>query len=276
MIKIAVDSNAEFMKGDKYIDYLVPISVTLGEKEFLGGINLKCDDFYGMLVNGKDFPTTSQPSPQAFTDLFEEVKANNDDLILITVSSEFSGTYQSACMAKTLVGYDRIFIVDSKTATHPMWVLTKEAYDMRESGKTSEEIFERLEKFKSKVKVIAAVDTLEFLHRGGRLSKASATIASIASVKPIMAITEEGTVIPIGKAIGKGKVMQFIINKLKTADVDKDYPVYSLYTYGTENCETLEDQMESAGFTPAERRQIGPSIGSHVGPGAYGVVFVTK
>lgn len=276
MIKIAVDSNAEFLKGDSYIDHLVPIAVSIGENEFLGGVNLKCNDFYEMLINSKDFPSTSQPSPQTFTDLFEDAKNNNDDLILITISSALSGTYQSACMAKDLIGYDRIFIIDSLTATHPMWLLAKEAYDLREKGKTTEEIVSYLESFKSKVKVIAAVDTLEFLHRGGRLSKATATIGSIASLKPILTISEEGKVVSIGKAIGKGKAMQFLLNKLKTADIDTNYPIYSLYTYGTENCEELEKQMKNKGYKSEDRRQIGPSVGAHVGPGAYGVVFVIK
>lgn len=276
MIKIAVDSNAECKQGDQIIDSLVPIAVSVGEKDFLGGVNLECDEFYEMLMNGKDFPSTSQPSPQTFTDLFEEVQKNGDDLILITISSALSGTYQSACMAKGLVGYDRIFIVDSMTATHPMWILTKAAYDMREAGKTAEEIVDALEDLKDRAKVIAAVDTLEFLQRGGRLSKAAATIGSMANLKPILTITEEGKVAPIGKALGKAKAMQFVMNKLKAVELDENYPVFSLYTYGTENCETLEAQMKDAGYNVADRRQIGPSVGAHVGPGAYGVVYVTK
>ena len=276
MIKIAVDSNAECKQGDPIIDSLVPIAVSVGDKDFLGGVNLECDEFYQMLINGKDFPSTSQPSPQYFTDLFEETQRNGDDLILITVSSGLSGTYQSACIAKGLVGYDRIFIIDSLTGTHPMWILTKAAYDMRDAGKTTDEIVDALEELKGRVKVIAAVDTLEFLHRSGRLSKTAATLGSMASLKPILTITEEGGVAPIGKALGKGKAVQFVMNQLKNTELDENYPVYSLYTYGTENCEALEAQMKEAGYNPEERRQIGPSIGAHVGPGAYGVVYVTK
>lgn len=274
MIKIAVDSNAECKQGDNIIDALVPIAVTIGEKGFLGGVNLENDDFYEMLINGKDFPSTSQPSPTTFTDLFEDAKNNGDDLILITIASALSGTYQSACMARDMVGYDRIFVIDSQLATHPMWVLTKAAYDMREAGKTAEEIVEALEELKGRIKVIAAVDTLEFLHRGGRLSKAAATIGSIASLKPILTIKEDGSLGVIGKALGRGKAMQFVMTKLKSVEIDENYPIYSLYTYGTENCEALEEQMKAAGYNPEERRQIGPSVGAHVGPGAYGVVFV--
>jgi len=276
MIRIAVDSNAECKQGDKIIDNLVPIAVTVGDKEFLGGVNLECDEFYEMLINGKDFPSTSQPSPATFTELFEDCQAKGDDLILINISSALSGTYQSACMARDMVGYDRIFVVDSMTATHPMWLLTKTAYDLREAGKTAEEIVAVLENLKGRINVVAAVDTLEFLHRGGRLSKTAATIGSIASLKPILTVDSEGKVAPVGKALGKGKAMQFVINKLKDADLDPDYPIFSLYTYGTENCEALETQMKEAGYDIADRRQIGPSVGAHVGPGAYGVVFVTK
>lgn len=276
MIRIAVDSNAECKQDAKIIDTLVPIAVTVGDKEFLGGVNLENDDFYEMLINGKDFPSTSQPSPQTFTDLYEDCRDKGDDLILITIASALSGTYQSACMARDLVGYDRIFVVDSMTATHPIWVLTKIAYDMREEGKTAEEIVAKLEEMKTKVKVIAAVDTLEFLHRGGRLSKAAATIGSIASLKPILTVKEDGSLGVIGKALGRGKAMQFVMNKLKETEIDTNYPVFSLYTYGTENCEALESQMKEAGYDVADRRQIGPSVGAHVGPGAYGVVYVTK
>lgn len=276
MIKIAVDSNGEYKLGDKYIDSLVPIAVSIGDKEFLGGVDLECDEFYEMLINGKDFPSTSQPSPQNFTDLFEDAKNNGDDLILITISSALSGTYQSACMAKEIVGYDRIFVVDSLTATHPMWILTKEAYDLRKAGKTAEEIVNKLEEMKHKIKVLAAIDTLEFLHRGGRLSKAAATIGSIASLKPIVTVSEDGKVTVIGKALGKGKAMHFIINKLKNSELDTNYPIYSLYTYGTENCESLEQQLESSGFKVRERRQVGPSVGAHIGPGTYGAIFVVK
>lgn len=276
MIRIAVDSNAECKQGDKIIDTLVPIIVTVGEKEFLGGVNLENDDFYEMLINGKDFPSTAQPAPTTFTDLYEDCRDKGDDLILITIASALSGTYQSACMAKDMVGYDRIFVVDSMTATHPIWVLTKIAYDMREEGKTTEEIVAKLEEMRKKVKVVAAVDTLEFLHRGGRLSKAVATIGSIASLKPILTVKEDGTLGMIGKALGRGKAMQFVMNKLKETEIDTSYPIFSLYTYGTENCEALEAQMKEAGYDVADRRQIGPSVGAHVGPGAYGVVYVEK
>lgn len=276
MIRIAVDSNAECKQGDKIIDSLVPIAVTVGTKEFLGGVNLECDEFYEMLINSKDFPATSQPSPATFTELFEDCQEKGDDLILITISSALSGTYQSACMARDMVGYDRIFVVDSMTATHPMWILVKTAYDFREAGKTTEEIVAVLESLKGRVKVVAAVDTLEFLHRGGRLSKAAATIGSIASLKPILTVGDDGTVTPIGKALGKGKAMQFVMNKLKDTEIDTDYPIFSLYTYGTENCEALEAQLKEAGYNVEDRRQIGPSVGAHVGPGAYGVVYVTK
>ena len=276
MIRIAVDSNAECKQNDKIIDSLVPIAVSVAGKDFLGGVNLECDEFYEMLINSKDFSSTSQPSPAAFIELFEDCKEKGDDLVMIIVSSALSGTYSNACMAMDMVGYDRIFVIDSLTGTHPMWILTKTAYDLRKAGKTAEEIVEVLESLKKRAKIVAAVDTLEFLHRSGRLSKAAATIGSIASLKPILWIDEEGKVAPIGKALGKGKAMQFIINKLKETELDPDYPIFSLYTYGKENCEALEVQMKEAGFDIADRRQMGPSMGAHVGPGAYGIVYVTK
>lgn len=143
-------------------------------------------------------------------------------------------------------------------------------------GLTAAEIVEKVEYMKTKVKVAAALDTLEYLYRGGRLNRATATIGELANLKPIIYVTEEGNVGILGKCIGKNKALSFITNHLASRKLHPDFPVYSAYTYGTENCEKLEEKLTAAGYTIGERFQIGSTIGTHVGPGVFGVIYVEE
>ena len=137
------------------------------------------------------------------------------------------------------------------------------------------EIADRCEQLKSKIKVYAGVDTLEYLYKGGRLSKASATVGELTGIKPIITVAD-GRVEAIGKCLGKIRAMNFIVDKVKSQKVNTDFPIYSLYTSGVENCEILEQKLASNGYKTADRLQIGSTIGAHVGPGVYAVVFVVE
>ncbi len=276
MIRILVDSASDCRKEDGLDLKIIPIAITLDGRQYYDGVDLDRDTFYQLLTSSSDFPKTSQPSPQEFADIFEEAKQAGDDVIYISISSALSGTYQSACIAKNIADYDRVHIIDSRSATHLIRVMAQHALAMRDSGCTAEEIAAELESFKNRVKVYAVVDTLEYLYRGGRLSRASAAIGTITNVKPILTVCEDGTVGSIGKCIGKAKAMQFLLRQLENAQPDPDFPIYSLYSYGIENCEALEDTLRDAGYPAAERLQIGPTIGTHTGPGVCGVILVTK
>lgn len=278
MIRIVVDSSSDYRieeLKEKQID-LVPISITLGEASYVDGINLDRNDFYKLLEKSDDFPKTSQPSPQSFLDLFREARDKGDDMIYISLSSALSGTCQSAMMAREIVGYDRIFIIDSLTATYNIKLLADYACSLRQEGKEAAEIADSLERMKSHVKVLAAPNTLEFLFRGGRVSRTAATIGDIANIKPIITVSEDGHVIVIGKCLGRNKAILFIAKHTKEMNVDTSFPVYSIYSYGTENCSRFEEKLSSEGLSVTERLQIGPTIGTHIGPEAFGVVFVTR
>lgn len=276
MIKVLVDSSSDAGYEDKIFDYFMPISVNIDGKEYKDGVDISADKFYPLLVSAKDFPKTSQPSPSEFLEIFEKVKENGDELIYLSLSSALSGTYQSACIAKEMVDYDGIYVVDTKTATRMIGVIAKYAKGLIGEGLSADEIAAKCDKFKSRVKVIAGVDTLEYLYKGGRLSKTSATVGKIADIKPIISVSEEGSVEVKGKCIGKGRAMQFIVDKLSGFNLDKNFPIYSLYTFGEKNCALLEERLEQKGYKIEDRLQIGSTIGAHTGPGVYAVMFVCE
>lgn len=278
MIKILVDSSADYSKDElqqKGLEF-VPLRVMFGEKSFIEGVNLERNGFYEMLTSSGEFPTTSQPSPQDFLTVFEKAKENGDEIICILLSSGLSGTCQSATLAKSMAEYDKIHIIDSLTATHPIRVLTDHALKLIEEGCAAEEIVSRLEDLKSRVKVIASLDTLEYLRRGGRIGRAAALVGELANLKPLITVGTDGKIDTLGKCLGKNKAISQLLRHLQSHAVDESFPMYSVYTYGTENTEKFEQKLEAAGYRIQDRLQVGATIGTHVGPGVFGVVYVEK
>lgn len=278
MIKIAVDSSSDYTYEDIQEKKLclIPITITLGNDNYVEGVNLNRNDFYRLLEKSSKFPHTSQPSPQAFLELFQNAKDNRDSVICILLSSSLSGTCQSAHLAKNMVDYENIYIIDSLSATFTIKIMADYACRLVSEGLSAAKITEKIEALKPRVKVIAALDTLEYLYKGGRLSRASAAIGTMANVKPIITLTEEGGIGVLSKALGRGKAAASILNHLKELGRDESFPLYPIYSYGTENCEKLEKKLLENGFSPEGRMQIGPTIGTHIGPGAFGIVFVAK
>lgn len=275
-IRILVDSSSDYTVAEvteKNIE-LIPIRITIGEKTYVDGYDLGRDEFYEILQSSGDFPKTSQPSPQSFVDLFQDAKEKGDSLVCILLSSGLSGTYQSALLAKNMVEYDQIYLVDSLSATYTIKVMADYACQLRDAGDSAEEIARKVETLKSRVKVLAALDTLEFLGRGGRISKTAAAIGDLASIKPIITISEEGNVEILGKCLGKNKAISAILKHLQELGIDPAFPVYPIYSYGPENCETFERKLHKEGYKTNEMLQIGSTIGTHIGPGAFGIIFV--
>lgn len=278
MIRILVDSSTDFsMEEVKNKNlYHVPLTISLNGQDYLSGEDLTSDQFYELLTAGEDFPKTSQPSPQAFAQIFEQAKEKGEEIICVLLSSALSGTCQSATIAKDMVDYDGIYIVDSLTATIMTRVIVDYGLLLINQGKSAKEIAEALNDLKSKVKVAAGLDTLEYLYRGGRLNKAAATIGELANLKPVISVTEEGTVSVIGKCLGKNKALQFILKTLNGKELNAEFPLYTVYAYSSENTEKLEEKLAAEGYTISARLQLGSTIGAHVGPGAFGIIYVEK
>lgn len=278
MIQFLIDSSSDYdvqeakNKGIKH----VPITITMGEKSFYDDGKISKDEFYKMTQESEEFPKTAQPSPQEFLDIFEKVKGDGDTLICVLLSSGLSGTVQSATLAKSMADYDNIYIVDSLTATYAIKVLVDYGIKLRDEGKNAKEIVESMEAIKSKIKIYAVLDTLENLYRGGRLSKLEAGIGNLAKIKPLITITEEGAIGVKAKSIGKKKALNDIMKLISAENINKEFPIYSLYSLGTENNETFTRSVNDMGMEFTDRLQIGPTIGTHIGPGAYGIIFVCK
>ena len=277
MIKFLVDTASDYTVAEvkEYGMELVPLHITLGEADYRDAYDLTKDAFYELLTTNEEFPKTSQPTPQDFVDVFEEAQEKGDELICILLSSKLSGTFQSATLAKNIVEYDNIHLIDSLGATHMIRIMVEHAQELANAGKSAKEIVAELEEMKSKIKVLAVVDTLEYLCKGGRVSKATAAIGEVAKVKPMITVSE-GEVAVIGKSLGKNKAIGNLLKALEECEVDDRFPIYSVSSLGTENCEAFEKRLEAAGYNHKERLQIGATIGTHVGPGVFGMIFVTK
>ncbi|MBC5660915.1 DegV family protein [Anaerosacchariphilus sp. NSJ-68] len=278
MIKILVDSSSDLTKEEaEEKGYLfVPIGISLEGKEYEDGVDLTKDEFYDLLVNGETFPKTSQPSPQVFLDLFEQAKKDGDEIVAILLSSALSGTYQSAVLARQMADYEGIHLIDSLTATGVIRVLADYAKGLADQGRSAAEVAALTEVFRSRVHVIAMMDTLEFLQKGGRIGKAAAMLGELARLKPLITLTEEGGVGVIGKTIGKNKAMSAMLKWLDERRLDEEFPRYSVFTSGTENCGQFEEKLAKHGITTVGRLQLGAAIGTHIGPGAFGIVYVEK
>ena len=270
-----VDSSSDCRNSDVY-DFFVPISVSIDQKEYMDGIDLDSDTFYKLLTEAKDFPRTSQPSPDDFLKFFEKVKADGDQLIYLSLSSALSGTYQTANIAKAMAEYDDIYIVDTKNVSHMIELLAKYAKKLASEGMSAKDIVQKCEELSGRIRIFAGVDTLEYLQKGGRIGKAAALVGTLANIKPLITVSPEGAVDAAGKALGFARAVQTLVDKVKNYDIDEEFPICSLYTYGEDNCIKLEEKLTAEGYEIAERMQVGPTIGAHIGAGVYGVFFVEK
>ncbi len=277
MIKILVDTSADYSVEEikeKGME-LIPISITFGDTDYKDTIDLDKDRFYELLTTSGEFPKTAQPSPQEYVEAFEKAEENGEELICFVLSSRLSGTFQTATLAKNIVGYDGIHLVDTLGATHMIRLMADYAQELIEEGKTVEEILAAVEEMKGRIQVLAVVDTLEYLCKGGRVSKTVATVGEMARVKPMITVSE-GEVKVIGKSLGKNKAMANLFKALGECEVDERFPVYSVCTAGKENPELFEAKLKAEGYDFKERLQLGATIGTHVGPGVYGLIFVRK
>lgn len=279
-VKILCDSSADFdIEEIKSLELLyIPIPVMFGDDTYIEGDNITKDEFYKKLIENPNFPTTSQPSPAMFLDYFEEAKKNGDEIVAIIIPEALSGTYQNANMAKTMSKYDNIHIIDGLNIAAALRIIIEHAVKLRDEGKSATEIVEAITELRTRTKVYAALDTLENLYRGGRLSRAAAGIGELANLKPVVTLDEKGAVAVCSKAIGKNKAIGNIVKHLDTLILDENFPIYFVYSDDNTNTLALKDKLSSNGYNVAHSKlcNLGPTLGTHVGIGAYGVAYVEK
>ena len=221
--RIIVDSTADLMP--EYLErvHVVPLTVLFGDEELIDGITINKTTFYEKLVESDTLPTTSQATPEAFIKEFEKAKEASEQAVVITVSSKLSGTYQSAMLAAR--EYDNIYIVDGDSVAIGNGILVELACKLLDSGMNAEEIAKTLEEEKKKIVVIALVDTLEYLKKGGRISKTVAMVGGVLNIKPVLSIID-GEINMLGKARGSKMGNNLLIQEIeKAGGVDFTKPV---------------------------------------------------
>lgn len=279
-VKILTDSSADyesFELKEKDIE-MVPIAVSFGEEHYLDGVDLDKDTFYKKLESLDEFPKTAQPTPREFLEYFNKAKENNDELVVILLSSGLSGTVQSANIAKEMCEYEKIFIIDSVHAITGVRMLVDDAVKLRDEGKSGEEIYKKILVLTTKVRSVVLVDTLEYLHKGGRLTKSQAAIGGAVNMKPIISIDELGKLYMKDKSLGKARAYKKMIKLFNSYDRDLNYPVYFSYSNQKENCEELVKKLKASGIEVDEKYMynIGPTVGAHLGSGTFGFTLVEK
>ncbi len=278
MVRIITDSAADLepQEYEKLGVTCIALRVAFGENEYLENVDLSKTKFYELLLGSEDFPKTSQAAPAVLAGLIEDARAAGDELVYITLSSALSGTYQTALMVREDAEYAGAYIFDSRNATGGQRMLVEYACRLRDEGKNAADILAGLGSIRDRIELYAVVNTLEYLHKGGRISHAVYTLGNLAQIKPIISVDLEGRVALPGKVMGMRKGMDFLCKRLTARKPDGDHPLYVMYTNNRSVAETLAQRMAANGWeVPAERIiPVGAAIGAHVGPDACGIVYV--
>lgn len=278
-MRIIVDSAADFTREElnQYNISCVPMHVIFGQ-ESISAAALSSDVFWQRLLSG-EIAKTSQPAPDAFLFEFEEAQARGEEIVYIGVSSSISGTIQSATIAASMLEQDKIHIVDTLTGAGGQKLLALHACRLRDEGHLSaREIAQELKALRSRIHLYASLDTLENLARSGRISKAAASIGTLAQLKPLVKITPDtdGHVEVCGKAIGRHRAIDAIAKLIDKHIIDERFPVMPIYTYSADNCAALVKKLKANGIAVSDEllSALGPTLSTHIGPNAYGIAFV--
>lgn len=277
-VRIIVDSSTDV--GEQYRSRIevVPLTLHFGDQEYFDGVTIDKQEFYRKLVESDVLPTTSQATPAMFDSVFREVAAAGDSAVVICLSSKLSGTYQSACIAAE--DYENIYVVDSLSVAIGTGVLAEYAVRCAEEGMPASLIASLVTQRREDICVIALLDTLEYLKKGGRISKTVAFAGGVLNIKPVVTVTE-GEVALIGKARGSRNGNNLLVEKIRQAGgVDFTLPVLLGYTglssalldkYVEDSRELWKDALEEI-----PRSLLCSVIGTHVGPGAVAAAFFKK
>ena len=278
-VKIVIDSTADLPSGQESQFTVVPLTIRFGEQEYIDGITITHKQFYEKLIESDVLPTTSQASPAAFAQVYEEITQAGDTAVVITVSSKLSGTYQSAMIAAA--DYPgQIYVVDSNTIALGSGILVQFALRLVDEGLSAAEIAQRVTEERNNVRLIALLDTLEYLKRGGRISKTVAFAGGLLNIKPVICI-RDGAIEILGKARGSKQGNNLLVKEIEqSGGVDFTKPLMLGYTgisdallrkYIADSAYIWEGHVDDLPQTV-----VGSVVGTHAGPGAVAVAFFAK
>jgi len=273
-VKIIVDSSVDLDPAVREkITAVVPLSVTFGTEEYQDDVTITPQQFYERLASAAQLPTTSQPTPAAFEAAYEKATADGSQVVVITIASQLSGTYQSATIAAADYP-DRVFVADSRNAAIGAGVLAMYALQLAEQGMTAPRILEELISARKRICLYAMVDTLDYLKKGGRLPAAAAVMGGLLNVKPLIRV-EEGKIHVQTMARGLKKAFAALTDLSVAADVDTTMPSLLGYSGTDENLRKYRDSQDFWDPSVPET-VVGAAIGTHAGPGAVAAAFFRK
>ncbi len=274
MIRIITDSTSDITLKEAYeknID-IIPLYVHMEDEVYKDRVTLTTEDFYKKLEANPS--TTSQPSPADFLEVYN--KYPEDEILCITCTHKLSGTYQSACIAQQDALNKNIKVLDSNTISLGLRSIIFEAVRMRDDNKSMEEIVDYINEIKEKSYILGSLDSLKYLKRGGRISGASAVVGSLLNIKPILKISDGVIEAHDKKVRGKKNVIKFICELLPTIGFNKNLPMVIGYSTDIEDAYVILKKLKEYNIDfngSLDIGQVGPVVGTHVGPGCFFIAF---
>ena len=275
--RIIADSASDIVDFPNPNLTVLPMTVAFGNTVYHDGVDLTHERFYDLLVESDELPSTGAVSPGVFAQAYDEAQAAGEDVVVVTLSSKVSATCQSACIAAE--GRDGVRVVDSLNSCIGERVLVEYALMLVERGLSAADIAARLERARSRVHMLALLDTLEYLRRGGRIGSAAAAAGALLALKPVITMTD-GEVELLGKARGSKNARNLLVELVGEHPIDFAMPFCLAYTAGGEAMlkKYVRDSSDLwEGIVDAlPICSVGATIGTHAGPGAIAVAYFSQ
>lgn len=276
-IEIITDSTSDLtiQEAQERNVHLIPMRVIFEDGVYQDGVDLDKETFYAKQAEAKILPKTTQLNPQEYCDVFQPLLDTGNEVVAILLSSKLSGSYQSACVAAGMVeGAERLHLVDSLNVTIGEGLLVREAVRLRDAGASAAEIVEHLEQMRPRIRFLAFVGTLKYLKMGGRVSASAAALGTMLGISPVVAVVD-GEVRSVGKVRGKAKALEYTLDFAAAYPVDSRFPVVFGHSRCQEAMEEYAGKVTAAlGVHTYEWDELGAVIGTHAGPGCWGMAYV--
>jgi DegV family protein with EDD domain len=275
MIKIVTDSTAYLPEATvrQYDICVVPLYVHFGEEAFREGVELSNPEFYARLKEAPELPTTSQPSAGEFAQVYEELAHAGHEILVLTISSRLSGTWNSAMAAREMLPEAKISVVDSLTTSIGLRLLVEAAIEATTRGATLDEVVAHIEEIKTRLHVLFVVDTLEYLAKGGRIGNAKAFLGTLLKVKPIL-VLQDGVIGPLEQVRSRRKALCRMLGLAQEYVNSNGAQARIALTHALAEEEAQafsQDLQARLGCREPSISELGPVIGTHTGPGVIGI-----
>lgn len=278
LIRLIADSSSDIdldLASQLQVD-IIPFPITFGSEEYLDRQTLTVENFYNKLQTVTELPKTSQITPFQFIERFRPYVEAGDEVVMLLLSSELSGTYQSAQTAVNMLQTDRVHLVNTYNAALGHHLLLQIAIRMRDDGYTAKRMADELNALAKRVRLIACMKTMKYLQMGGRVSPAVAKIGGILGITPIITL-QDGKVEVVGKVRGHKGALNWMQQQMDRVPADAQYPVVFSHSVNLEGRDAMVAALDSClpdcDYIYCD---LGSTIGTHIGPGAIGFAYIEK